>query len=173
MVYRPTFDMSILRAALDPGRTGHEDAVRLLELAADGVLEVGVPPQGAGADFRADMTTPQAQRLLELLDGPGILELRQLAVTSEVTYPGPNFLPEKPVEGFAEAWAAIEADWNGPGHKPGAKDRWYVKSHIARGRDVLVTDDRGMRTMCRRLRDEHGFEVKAQSLTDYAAQFRE
>ena len=63
---RPTFDMSILRAALDPAEAGHQDAVRLLRLAAKGVLEVGVPPQGARADFRGDMTTPQAQRVLGL-----------------------------------------------------------------------------------------------------------
>lgn len=173
-VQRATFDMSVLRAVLDPSEAGHEDAARLLKLAGDGVLEIGVPPQGARADFRGDMATPRAQRVLALLTGPGVVELRQLAVPSDVTYPGPNFFPEQPVEGFAEAWTAIDADWNGPGGgKPGGQDRWYVESHVARGRDVLVTDDRGMRTMCRLLRDVHGFDITAESLADYAARFRE
>jgi hypothetical protein len=146
--------MSVLRAALDPRRVGHADAVRLLKLASEGVLEVAVPPQGVRADFRGDMTTPQAQDVLKLLTGPGVVDLRQLAVPSTVTYPGPNLYPETPPEGFAEAWAAIETDWKGPGRKPGTQDRWYVESHVARRRDVLVTDDQGMRTMCHRLREE-------------------
>jgi hypothetical protein len=165
--------MSVLRAALDPNRAGHDDAVQLLKLAGDGVLEVGVPPQGARADFRGDMSTPPAQRVLELLAGPEVVELRQLAVPSDVTYPGANFFPEEPVDGFADAWNAVDADWNGPGHKPGVQDRWYVESHVARKRDVLVTDDRGMRTMCARLRDEHGFEITVESLAEYAARFCE
>jgi hypothetical protein len=114
------------------------------------------------------MTTPLAQSVLALLASSGIVELRQLAIPSEVTYPGPNLLPESPVEGFTEAWDAIAADWNGPGSKPG---NGYVESHAARGRDVLVTDDRGMQTMCRRLHDEQGIDTTAQSLADYAALF--
>jgi hypothetical protein len=135
--------MSVLRAASDPSRAGHRDAVRLLELAGEGVIEVGVPPQGARADFRGDMTTPQAQRVLELLAGPGVVQLRQLAVPSDVTFPGHDLFPEEPIDGFAEAWTAIDADWNGPGRRPSGQDRWYVESHAARGRDVLVTDDQG------------------------------
>jgi hypothetical protein len=172
-VQQPTFDMSVLRAVFDPGRTGHEDAVRLLKLAAAGMLQIGVPPQGARADFRGDMTTPLARRVLTLLTSPGVVELRQLAVSSDVTLPGPNFFPESPVQGFAQAWATIDADWNGPGSKPGSQDRWYVESHVARGRDVLVTDDQGMQTMCGRLRDEHDIQVTARSLADYAALFPE
>jgi hypothetical protein len=61
----------------------------------------------------------------------------------------------------------------GRGRKPGGQDRWYVESHFARGRDVLVTDDQGMRAMCRRLRGEHDFDIAAESLADYAARFRE
>lgn len=119
------------------------------------------------------MTTPQAQSLLELLNSPGVVELRQLAWPSAVTYSGPDFFPEKPVDGFADAWTAIAADWNGPGRIPGDQDRWYVESHVARNRDVLVTDDRGMQTMCRRLREEHRIAVTAESLAVYAARFSE
>lgn len=172
-VRQPTFDMTILRVALDSSRPGHECAVRLLELAGHGLLEVGVPPQGVRADLRSDMTTPQAQAVLALLRGPGVVELQQLAFPSDVTYPGPNLLPEQPTQGFAEAWTAIVGNWNGPGHNPGGQDRWYVESHVARGRDILVTDDVGMRTMCRRLRAEHTFDITAESLADYAARVLE
>jgi hypothetical protein len=163
--------MSILRVLLDPARAGHEHALRLLGLAADGVVEIAVPPQGVRADLRGDMATPQAQRVVALLANPGVVELRQLAIPSNLTFPSEDFFPEDPFDGFAEGWATIEADWNGPGSKPNDQDRWYVESHVARGRDVLVTDDKGIRTMCRRLRDEHGFDVVAESLTDYAARY--
>jgi hypothetical protein len=117
------------------------------------------------------MTTPQAQRLIARLANPGVVELRHLAIPSSVTFPSEDFFPEEPVDGIAEAWAHIEADWNVPGGKPNDQDRWYVESHVARGRDVLVTDDKGMRTICRRLRDEYGFDVVAEPLTDYAGRY--
>lgn len=168
-VRQPTFDMNIFRVALESSRPGHESAVRLLELARDGLLEVGVPPQGVRADLRGDMTTPQAQAVLALLSSPGVVELHQLAYPSNVTYPG--FFPEQPTQGFAKAWTAIEESWNGPGRNPRGKDRWYVESHVARRRDILVTDDVGMQTMCRRLREEHAVDITAESLADYAARF--
>jgi hypothetical protein len=96
-VERPTFDMSVLRVALDPKRRGHHKALRLLELSGEGVLEVGVPPQGVRADLRADMTTPQGQQLVDLLARPGVVELQQLAAPSKVTLPGEDFFPEVPV----------------------------------------------------------------------------
>jgi hypothetical protein len=163
--------MNILRAVLDPAEAGHEDALRLVGLAGEGALEIAVPPQGVRADYRGDMTTPEAKRVSALLANDGVVELRQLAIPSRFTFPGKDFFPEEPVDGFAEAWAAVEADWNGPGTKPNEQDRWYVESHVARGRDVLVTNDKGMRTMCRRLREEHGFDVLAERLADYAARY--
>ena len=112
--------MSILRAALDPSRSGHQKALQLLRLAGNGVLEVGVPPQGVRADFRADLTTPLGQQLLGLLAQPGVVELQQLAVPSEVTLPSEDFFPEEPVQGFAEAWVAVEQSWGGgPGQDTG------------------------------------------------------
>ena len=170
---KPTFDVNVLRSALDPSRSGHEDAAWLFELAADGQLEIGVPLQGLLADFRGDRATPLAQSLHALLLRPGVVELQPLAVTSCFTYPGSNLFPELPVPRFAEVWTAILGAWNGPGRNPGGKDRWYVESHVARGRDVLVTDDVGMRTMCHRLRDEHAFDITAESLAEFAARFRE
>ena len=88
-VQRPTFDMSVLRAALDPERARHDDAVRLLTPAATGILESEFRPQRARADFRGDMATPQARRVLDVLNDRGVVELRQLAVPSTVTLPGP------------------------------------------------------------------------------------
>jgi hypothetical protein len=122
-VRRPTFDMNALRVALDSAEAGHDEALRLLDLAAEGALEIAVPPQGVRADFRGDMTTQLAQRVTALLERDGVVELRQLAMPSPVTFPSPNLFPEKPVDGFAEAWATVEANWNGPGAKPDEKDR--------------------------------------------------
>ena len=34
-------------------------------------------------------------------------------------------------------------------------------------RDLLITDDVGMLTMCRRLRDEHDIELEAMGLKEY------
>ena len=170
-VDRPTFDMSVLRAALGPDRAGHEDALRLLQLAKEGVLEVGVPPQGARADFRGDMTTPLAQRIVALLGSPGVIELQQLAVPSKFTFPAKDLSRAVGRGARRSVNFGIGAHWNGPGSKPGMEDRWYVESHVARRRDVLVTEDHGMQTMCRRLRDEHGFDITVESLADYAARF--
>ena len=36
-------------------------------------------------------------------------------------------------------------------------------------RDVFLTDDEGLLTMCRRLREEHGLEIEAVSLDEYLA----
>jgi hypothetical protein len=171
-VERPTVDMNVLRAALSERESGHADAMKLLELAAKGVLELAVPPQGALADFDADLTTERGEQVRALIESPGVVELDQLPWPSAVTFPSPRLFPGgEPVPGFGEAWAAITADWNGPGHLPNEKDRWYVESHIAAGRDVLVTNDKGMRTACGRLRDEYGIDVRAGSLADYAARW--
>ena len=63
---------------------------------------------------------------------------------------------------------AIYADWKGgPGHRPGDFDRWYVESHLLGSRDVLVTDEGGLNTMCNRLRHEHGFGVYAEPLRSF------
>jgi hypothetical protein len=47
--------------------------------------------------------------------------------------------------------------------------KWYVESHVLGGRDALITDDLGLRTMCDRLRDEHGLAVHAESVVGYSA----
>ena len=49
------------------------------------------------------------------------------------------------------------------------RDR-YVESHLLDGRDVFLTNDVGIRTICTRLRDEYGFPSYAESLRDYVAE---
>jgi len=130
---------------------------------------LGVPPQGWLADVRGQFSDELAERVHRLLARPGVVELSQVARLSDVTFPGEDLLPGASVAGFHEAWNAIIADWNGPGKRPGDFDRWHVESHILDDRDILVTDDLALRTMCNRLRKEHGFDVHAESLEAFVA----
>ena len=91
---------------------------------------------------------------------------------SDVTFPGGSLLPGAYVDELHDAWDAIAADWNGPGRRPGDFDRWYVESHLLGGRDILLTDDVALKTMCDRLRKEHGLLVEAESLSSYIARWR-
>lgn len=162
---RLTLDMTVIRDAADQDRPHHHDALRLLELAEGGDIELGVPPQGSLADLRGQFGGELAEQVQGLLARPGVVGLPQIARLSDVTFPGENLFPGAYVEGLHEAWDAIASNWNGPGQRPGDFDRWYVESHILDGRDILVTDDLGLRTMCERLSNEHGFEVRAESVT--------
>jgi hypothetical protein len=89
---------------------------------------------------------------------------------SKVTFPGKTLLLGYYVEGFSEAWNEVAATWKThQGKCPGDFDRWYIESHIAGGRDVLLTDDGALRAMCDRLREEHGLAVRTESLSEYVA----
>jgi hypothetical protein len=95
-------------------------------------------------------------------------QARQVARVSEVTYV--PFVVGHAVEGFVEAWAVIAAGW---AKAPGPADRFHVETHIADGRDMFVTDDGPLLTMCRRLREEHGFPIVAMNLADYMSKRRD
>jgi hypothetical protein len=166
---RLTLDMTAIRDAAYDERERHDDAQTLLKRAERGDVELGVPPQGWLADIAGQFGGELAEHVHGLLVRPGVVELPQVARLSDVTFPGENLLPGAYVEGFQEAWNAIAADWNGPGKRPGDFDRWYVESHLLDRRDVFLTDDLALRTMCDRLRKEHGFAIHAESLTDYVA----
>ncbi len=164
-----TLDMTAIRDATYDDREQHGAALRLLELAERGEVELGVPPQGSLADLRGQFGGDLAQRMQGLLARRGVVGLPQVARLSDVTFPSGNLLPGAYVGGLHEAWGAIAADWNGPGKCPGDFDRWYVESHLLSDRDVLLTDDLALRTMCDRLRREHGFPAHAESLLSYVA----
>jgi len=48
----------------------------------------------------------------------------------------------------------------------------HLETHVADERDVFITDDRALRAMCRRLRDEHGFPIESMGLAEYLQRFR-
>jgi hypothetical protein len=166
-----TLDMTAIRDATYGDRQRHGDALRLLDLAERGEVELGVPPQGSLADLRGQFGGELAQRVQGLLARPGVVGLPQVARPSDVTFPSENLLPGKFIDGFDERWDAVAADWHGPGKRPGDLDRWYVESHLLGARDVLLTDDLALRTMCDRLRNEHGLSVYAESLSSYLARW--
>lgn len=166
---RLTLDMTAIRDVAYDDRERHEDAHTLLRRAERGDVELGVPPQGRLADLRGRFGGELAEYVKGLLRQPGVVELPQVARLSDVTFPGENLLPGAYLEGLNEEWNAIAAEWNGPGKRPGDFDRWYVESHLLGGRDVFLTDDLGLSTMCNRLREELGFAIHAESLKDYVA----
>jgi hypothetical protein len=149
---RLTLDMTAIRDATYEERERHDDAQTLLKHAERGEVELGLPPQGGLADVGGQFDGELAERVQGLLARPGVVELSQVARLSAVTFPGGNLLPGAYVEGFQNARNAIAADWNGPGERPGDFARRCVGSHLLDGRDVLLTDDLGLRTMCDRLR---------------------
>lgn len=169
VVRRLTLDMTAIRDAAYEDRERHGDALRLLELAVRGEVELGIPPQGTLADLHGQFSGELAGRVQGLLARPGVVELPEIARLSDVTFPAPDLLPGAYVDGFDKAWEALATDWNGPGSRPGDLDRWYVESHLLEGRDVLLTDDRALRTLCDRLRDEWDFPVRAESLSSCVA----
>jgi hypothetical protein len=170
-VQRLTLDMTAIRDATEDDRPRHGGALRLLKLAEQGQVELGVPPQGSLADLQGKYGEELDERVQALLGLPGVVALPQVARISDATFLGDDLVLGAYVEGFDEAWEGIAADWNGPGTRPGPADRWYVETHLLCSRDVLLTEDQGVRTMCGRLRGEHGCPADAESLPSYLARW--
>lgn len=133
-------------------------------------MELAVPPQGTLADLRGQWEGDLAADLRTVATLPGVVPLPQIARLSEVTFPSETLYPGYYVDGFDEAWSQIVTTWKThQGRCPGAVDRWYVESHIAAQRDVLLTDDRALQAMCDRLGTEHGLPIRAEGLAAYIA----
>jgi hypothetical protein len=161
---RLTIDASVYFDYIDPQRERYELAVALFEPARCGEVELATAPQG----YRLDVTREDSvERLAEAYERKEVMPTRQLARVSEVTYPGADLIVGHYVEGFVEAWAEIAADWR---RAPGPEDRVHVETHIVDKRDVFITDDRRLLTMCRRLREKHGFPIVAMRLGEYLEQ---
>jgi hypothetical protein len=157
-----TIDVTVARDYLDPERDGHPYAVALFRLARRGEVELSTAPQG----YRLDVDHDLAEQLRELFEREEVRETRQVARASPVTYPGPDLFPGHYHEGFSEAWDRIAASWP---KAPGGADRFHVETHIVEQRDVFITDDKRLLTMCRRLRDEGGVAIVAMGVAEYLA----
>lgn len=157
---RLTIDVTVARDFVDDRRDRHANAVALFELARRGEVELITAPQG----YRLDVEGELAEQLQELFEREDVLQARQVARVSEVTYPGADLIPGHHVEGFAEACELIAKDCP---RAPGAADRFHVETHLVEGRDVFITDDSRLLAMCRRLHEEHGFAVVAMTVGDY------
>lgn len=161
---RLTIDLTVVRDLLGRERRRHARARELLGLARRGDVELAVAPQG----HRLDATGDLAARLRSLFREEGVTEARQLAYLSEVTYPSTSLYPGQVVAGLDEAWNKVIADWRShEGKPPQMADRMHVETHLLEGRDVFLTDDRPLQVMCRRLREEHGFEIIALGLEEF------
>jgi predicted nucleic acid-binding protein len=154
MPERLTIDQTVLIDFLDEAGDRHALAEELLDLAECGEVELAVAPQGYRMERRGDTT----EQVREAFQRKGVVQARQIARVSEVTFPGPDLFPGNYVEGFAEACA---------GSSPGPADRFHVETHLTEGRDVFITDDRRLLVLCRRLHEEHGFPIVAMRLADY------
>jgi hypothetical protein len=169
---RLTLDMTAIRDLVDEERERHGDSLKLLEMADAGRVEIAIPPQGTLADLHGEFDGELARQVEQLRSREGVVELPQLAYLSDVTFPGKNLLPGYGVAGLHEAWRTVVESWKThEGRCPGDTDRWYVESHIAAARDLLITEDGPLRALCRRLRKEHGFAIEAESLSEYVARY--
>jgi len=159
-----TIDVNIARDYLDQKRRDHNYALKLFKLARIGVVELATAPQG----YRFDVNGVLAAQLTELFQNEGVLELPQVSRLSDVTYPSETLYPGRYSSHLPEAWDAIIADWRShEGKSPKIEDRWHIETHIVAKRDTFITNDRPLVTMCNRLREEHGIEIRAMSLREY------
>lgn len=165
---RLTIDASVAIDYLDREQDRHALAVELFELAERGEVELATAPQGYRLDLRKGRAAAEQLRAAFERQEVG-QQARQIARVSEVTYVGEDLIVGHYVEGFVEAWAAIAEGWR---RAPKPADRFHVETHIAEGRDMFLTDDKRLLTMCRRLREEHGFPIVAMSLADYLGKRR-
>jgi len=167
---RLSIDTTVLRDYVGLERPRHAAAVELFEMAARGDVELVVAPQG----FRFDVTGPLAALVEKAFPVGDVRLARQLSYPSAETYPSPDLFPGNHVAGFAEAWREVASTWNThEGTPPNDRDMWHVETHLAEGRDVFVTDDEPLLTMCRQLREEHGLSIVAMRLPEYLARSRE
>jgi hypothetical protein len=159
-----TIDQTVAIDFLKPARSRHQLAVELFARHRAGTVRLAIAPQG----HRLDADGKLSQQIQQLIGDEAIVELPQLAYLSSQTYPSPTLFPGAFVPGFGEAWAQIIATWKThEGRPPGNTDRMHVETHVFQARDVFLTDDGPLLVMCRRLRQEHGFEVEAMRLNEY------
>jgi hypothetical protein len=160
---RLSIDMTVVQDYAGTRRPRHADAIELFALAESGSVELIVAPQGHRDDVAPG---PLAEGLAVLVAKGLIREADQLAVVSEHTVI--PFTIGSGVEGFSEAWNEVIATWHtNESRPPGDKDRWHAETHVNEQADVLITDDKPLRVMCRRLNDEHGIPITAKGLTEY------
>jgi hypothetical protein len=166
MTEQLTIDMTVMRDYLDPREQRHPLAAELFTLARHGEVELFSAPQGHSLDVREGS---DLDRQLQELIAAGDVQHAEQVSRLPLTLP---FVIGRGVEGFDEAWKAIDADWHThEGKRPGEApvDLFYVETHLIDKRDVFITDDRTLLAVCRRLRDEHGFAIEAMTLGDYLA----
>jgi hypothetical protein len=120
-----TLDMTAIRDVLHDNRERHQEGLALRAMAAEGTVELAVPPQGTLADLREQWEGDLAADLRKVATVPGVVPLPQLARLSDVTFPSENLYPGYYVEGFDDAWHQAVATW---------------KTHqaVARGRGPMV-----------------------------------
>jgi hypothetical protein len=165
---RLTIDVTVIGDLCDSSRSGHKYAKTLLELAEVGEVEVAIAPQG----WRLDVPDGKwKERLDDLITKGVVTYLPQLSYPSEVTFPSNDLIPGNVVKGLSEAWEQVSATPgpSDPQTPPDNKDRLHVETHVADNRDAFLTSDKALLTMCRRLRDEHGFSIEAVTVRDFLA----
>jgi hypothetical protein len=162
---RLTLDSTVVIDLLQDDQPRHALAVLLVELARLGEVELAVATSGQIFDNIENAAARSQQ-----LEGEGIMSTVQLAYPG-VMFPGANLFPGAGVPGFRAAWNTILGTWKThEGRPPGDHDALHVETHILEERDVFISDDRALRAMCRRLADEHSFDVVAMSLSEYLEQ---
>ena len=157
-----TIDQSVVIDRLDERQERHELALRLFDLAREGVVELALASSGHIFDAKGNAT--EQQRKLGALS---VSSTPQLAYPG-VMFPGANAWPGAFVPGFSEAWKAVQDDWKThEGRVPGGVDALHVETHVLVRREVFITDDRALGAMCHRLHEEHSIPVIAMSLAEY------
>jgi hypothetical protein len=166
---RLTIDATVVRDYLDPDEPRHALAARLFEIHHEGRVKLALATSGYNLDIFFN-EGPLRERVRELIAKEGLEETTQLAYPG-LLVPGANAIPGAGFPALHESWDDVAATWGGPGRLPRAADRAHVESHLMERRDVFVTDDEGLLTMCRRLAEEHGVAIDAVDVGGVIARF--
>jgi hypothetical protein len=162
-----TIDATVVRDFAESHRRRHALAQELFTAHRAGKIELAMAPQGT----RLDVQGPLAQLVRGVLADQQVPMLPQLSYVSQVTFLGADLYLGFVVEGFGEAWQATLSDWRSHESRPadgaGSPDRFHVETHVKTRRDVVITDDRPLRVMCRRLSEDFGYPIVTMSLADY------
>ena len=154
-----TVDTNVLRDAVEPHRAGHAIATDILALHHAGKCEVRVTTRldvDVGSDPLRELIAS-----LDVLDTPAVGTVFRLDYS---TLDGGDVLAD-------EAWAREVdelmylvfpgADPNSPRHKNRVADIDHLMGHKLSGRDVFVTNDKGILTHQEELRHRFGITVMA------------
>lgn len=156
-----TVDTNVLRDAIEPHRAGHAIATELLALHQAGKCEVRVTTR-----LDVDVPTDPLRKLIESLE---VLDTAPVGTVFRLDYStlgGGDFLADEKWAQEADELMNLlfpGADPTSPRHKNRVADVDHLMGHQLSGRDVFVTNEKGILAQRKELCHRFGITVMAPS----------